>query len=209
VSRTHPITIDRPFPGCAIVTSAAPDPEVLAPPERVLHASLPSPRQDRWIRGRIAARDALEQVLPGPLPSGLAILREESGAPRVEGLPGAHVSIAHAGARSAAIASDTHPVAVDFEEIRAPSHVLLDRGFTAEEREWLDAQPDRALAATRLWAAREVASKLAGTGLQGQPRRWPMREATAHSITIGEVRVATRVLDDHVLASSPMQRSTP
>lgn len=111
-----------------------------------------------------------------------------------------HLSIAHSGERSAALASATVPVAIDFERITDRTPFFEERAFTPEEREWLDSQALRGEAATRLWAAREVAAKLSGQGLQGRPRRWALSKTCGEILFICDIPVATRVIGHHVLA---------
>ena len=203
VKTPSPMTFHRPFPGCSITSGdGSLEHAALSDDERALHQTLAPARSARWVRGRRAARDALVQVLGSPLPATTSILRDPQGAPEVHGLRGMHLSIAHSGERSAALASASAPVAIDFERITDRTPFFEERAFTPEERVWLDTQPLRAEAATRLWAAREVAAKLSGQGLQGQPRRWALSEACGETLFICGVPVTTQVFEHHVLAWS-------
>lgn len=205
MNTAHATAIHRPFPGCSIASGSGPGAldlrdAGLSEGEIALHGAIAGARKTRWIRGRLAARDAVRQILKGPLPPFVSIGRFPSGAPQVEGIAGMHVSIAHSGEQSVAIASIAHPVAIDWERVQPRSEAFEARAFTPAELRWLDTQTDRSVAATRLWTAREAAAKLAGTGLRGRPREWGMTAATAKSITIQGACIATRVIDGHVLA---------
>ncbi len=142
-----------------------------------------TPRSARhWLLGRIAAKDAVRDLLwaegAGPLyPFEIEIGNEASGAPRVSG-PGTadlHLSLAHSGTFAAAVVG-RGSVGIDLELVSdAPAEAAL---LTVAERELLETiapggdPVERATWVTRFWTAKEAVAKAAGTGLGGRPARF-------------------------------------
>jgi len=141
------------------------------------------PRQQHWLFGRIAAKDAVREWLARQAgtedmlhPAALVIGNDERGRPKVEAGPDAErlpqLSIAHVEDRAIAIACPDS-VGVDIEPIRPhqPDFVetmadesersLLD-GFHGDSDEWI----------TRLWCAKEAAAKFLGLGMNGSPKTY-------------------------------------
>jgi len=82
-----------------------------------------------------------------------------------------YISLAHTAAGAVALASDV-PVGIDLEEAGRDTRAILNDFTTREERAQIDRlsalYPDEAFE-TRLWCAKEAASKALGTGLRGRP----------------------------------------
>ena len=138
-------------------------------------------RRKEWLMGRIAAKDAMRLYLarrdgrsllhPSLViiendPAGRPVVRLPEG---VEGCPA--LSIAHVHAGAAAAVSDLG-VGVDLEAVDAGAG--LERGgFATPSEIRLLAEIDGSETpawTTRLWCAKEAASKVLGTGLRGQPK---------------------------------------
>ena len=140
-------------------------------------------RRIEWLCGRLVAKETLREYLLAayglPLcPADIEIHPDERGRPLVSGawtdsVPGIpHVSISHSNGIVVAIASDaSRPVGVDIEPVDR-----LDRfgpggfekaAFSPDEQRLIDAlpDPDRAVAALRVWCAKEAAAKARGIGL--------------------------------------------
>ncbi|HWG43117.1 MAG TPA: beta-ketoacyl synthase N-terminal-like domain-containing protein [Gemmataceae bacterium] len=109
-----------------------------------------------------------------PHPAEFAIDHDTLGRPFLE--PGddaarPYISLAHTAAGAVAIASDV-PVGIDLEEAGRDTRAILNDFATREEREQIDRlsadYPGEAFE-TRLWCAKEAASKALGTGLRGRP----------------------------------------
>jgi hypothetical protein len=124
-------------------------------------------RRDDYLRGRYAAKLALDRAgAPGPAPA-RAILPGVFGQPVVRGGDGWQVSIAHSGGRAAAVAfPEAHPLGIDLEACEAGHAATLARELSPAEADWVaTAGLERVVALTALWAAREALSKVLRTGL--------------------------------------------
>ena len=142
-------------------------------------------RQRRqWLLGRVCLKEAVRYGIHaqgGELlyPSEIDVLHDEQGAPLVDGWWAAgmqnvpQVSLSHnAETNIAALSFTDMAIGVDVEAIgRVQRPELLESALTGPERAWLTCRPVSARedALLRLWCAKEAASKLLGTGLQGQP----------------------------------------
>ncbi|WP_327738655.1 polyketide synthase dehydratase domain-containing protein [Streptomyces nojiriensis] len=152
--------------------------------ERAAYERLSPRARAPWLLGRIAAKDALRQLLwdggAGPVfPAEVAIGNDADGRP-MAGPPltgGFRLSIAHKDRLAVALAHPARPVGIDVEQVTAdpdalirialgPGELRLAEGLAAREGTGLPA------ALTALWCAKEAAAKAAGTGLGGRPRDW-------------------------------------
>ncbi len=142
-------------------------------------------RQRRqWLLGRVCLKEAVRYAIHtqgGELlyPSEVDVLHDEQGAPLVDGwwtagmqnIP--QVSLSHNHETNiAALSFNDTAIGVDVETIgRVQRPELLESALTGPEKEWLAgrAVSEHGDALLRLWCAKEAASKLLGTGLQGQP----------------------------------------
>jgi phosphopantetheinyl transferase len=163
-------------------------------------------RQLEWLPGRIAAKDAVRHWLwqrgAGPLfPIEIGIRNDESGRPVVEvsGAGDLRVSIANKAGMAAAIVAEGQDVGIDLERV-APREASFERAsFGAAELALL---PDGARDewVTRFWAAKEAAAKARGTGLEGNPKRFRVRQVDGERLLVEDRWVATRVEDGMVYA---------
>lgn len=166
VPDAHPVP-ELPGAWCAVTSFSEPDAGLLTAGERALFEQLPGPRRQReWFAGRLAARAALRAVGAGAA----SILRDERGAPVLEGPHAGHASVAltHGKGFAAAIAvgKDAPYPHVGIDWVDASDRARLAR---------LDPRvlkpPERALVArdarTRLvcWGAREATTKATRTGM--------------------------------------------
>ncbi|MFG2234556.1 beta-ketoacyl synthase N-terminal-like domain-containing protein [Streptomyces sp. NPDC048723] len=152
--------------------------------ERAAYERLSPRARAPWLLGRIAAKDALRQLLwdggAGPVfPAEVPIGNDPTGRP-VAGSPltrGFRLSIAHKDRIAVALAHPARPVGIDVEQVTAdpdalirialgPAELRLAEGLAAREGTGLPA------ALTALWCAKEAAAKAAGGGLGGRPRDW-------------------------------------
>lgn len=123
-----------------------------------------------FLAGRIALRSAMR--LSGvSVPSGNADVKyEAAGGPRVEGIPGMHVSIAHSSGSGVA-AVGPWPVGVDLERVRPRNDSLLRYIVADGEVEAVRGPDDRpGELLTRLWTIKEATMKGQGVGLRLPPR---------------------------------------
>jgi acyl transferase domain-containing protein len=150
------------------------------------------PRKQRaWLAGRIAAKDAVRDLLwregHGPLfPVEVTIETTDSGRPRVRApsTREVHVSIAHKDEIAVAIASTNGEVGVDVERIEPRPDGFVELAFSDEEVKMIGTGPGRAEGITRLWVAKEAAAKAAGTGLQGDPKRFRVTDRAGDRLLV-------------------------
>lgn len=163
---------------------------VLSPSERaVWKAVSPAAARRRWdwLRGRVAAKDAVRALAAGDL----APCDIETAGPAAEGAPvvggnwpGKHgdpprISISHSGGMALAAAADAARfagVGVDLEAVAPRPAGFRDTAFRQEECAWLNRiaeGPARDLAVTRLWCAKEAAAKSFGCGIEAFDRFVP------------------------------------
>jgi phosphopantetheinyl transferase len=141
-------------------------------------------RQQEWLLGRIAAKDAARAwcAPPGSAPLGLhpaafAVTNDAAGRPRVAnwpaGLPPPSISISHCCGQAIALAS-SQPAGIDIEQIAARDVHFAASFSTAAERLLLDAvaPSERDAWVTRLWCAKEALGKRLGTGVAGGPQQF-------------------------------------
>jgi phosphopantetheinyl transferase len=173
---------------------------ILAGEERERYA-VHAPRGRRqWLLGRIAAKDAVRNVMwdagAGPVyPAEVRVGNDPAGRPFVTGgygrtLPELHVSIAHRGETAVAMARAEGPCGIDIEEVTDRPEGTLAVALTTAERELLTSlvhrpggAPER-LWFTRFWAAKEAVAKARGTGLGGEPKRFEITSVDGDRLTV-------------------------
>jgi phosphopantetheinyl transferase len=186
--------------------------------ERAVYRELVPLAQRHWLLGRIAAKDAVRFALwdagAGPIyPAEVTIANDGDGRPCVAAAPhgGTELALAisHTSWVGAAVAAPpagggAAGLGVDIEAVEPRSPNLAAAALDAEEQALLpDGDIDRWL--TRAWAAKEAAAKAAATGLQGNPRRFPIRAVDAAGergprLLVGDRWVATTDLSAPVQA---------
>jgi phosphopantetheinyl transferase/acyl carrier protein len=160
---------------------------VLSRRERDLWHSLrtPEPRRVEWLLARVAAKEALCQLLREQygldlLPADVELLPDANGRPTVQGAWLAQVpqvpvvSLAHSGGAAVAIVGDGRAgmdgVGIDIEQATRRHQEIEAVAFSADERSLLatlDADEGWPL---RLWCAKEAAAKALGLGMMGGPQ---------------------------------------
>lgn len=196
---------------------SAPDAGLFAPAEldqwrASVAASGPARRAD-WLRGRLAAKAAVRDLLarqgrPVLAPSAIAVMTDADGAPVVRLSDGraapvvslAHLSASAAGGRPLALAVAVPPgqrVGIDVEHAAhvADPAALADQALTEAERGVLAA---RAPAATvegplLLWCCKEAAAKALGVPLLGRER------AIVVTALSPDLRAATVAVEDRAV----------
>ncbi|MFB6823902.1 beta-ketoacyl synthase N-terminal-like domain-containing protein [Streptomyces virginiae] len=152
--------------------------------ERAAYEGLSPRARAPWLLGRIAAKDALRQLLwdggAGPVfPAEVPIGNDPAGRPLAvsPATSGFRLSIAHKDRIAVALADRARPVGIDVEQVTADPDALIRIALGPAElrlAEGLAARGGTGLAAalTALWCAKEAAAKAAGGGLGGRPRDW-------------------------------------
>ncbi|MFF4233660.1 beta-ketoacyl synthase N-terminal-like domain-containing protein [Streptomyces sp. NPDC001820] len=190
--------------------------------ERVAYEQRPPRARSAWLLGRIAAKDAVRQLLwdegAGPLfPVEVQVGNDAEGRPRARGplAAGLRLSLAHKDRVAVAHAHPGHAVGIDVEAVTDDPAALSRIALTADERrlaEELAARDGcgRAQALTALWCAKEAAAKAEGTGLGGRLRQWTVTEGPAGlSVSSPEGRVhAVRISTVHDLPGPDSEPTT-
>lgn len=187
---------------------------ILAGEERERYAAHAPRGRRQWLLGRIAAKDAVRNVLwdagAGPVyPAEIRVGNDPAGRPFVTGaygrtLPALHISLAHRGETAVAMARTEGPCGIDIEEVTDRPEGTLAVALTTAERELLTSLAHRPRGAperlwfTRFWAAKEAVAKARGTGLGGEPKRFEITAADGERLTVRaageEYRVRHRAL---------------
>jgi phosphopantetheinyl transferase/malonyl CoA-acyl carrier protein transacylase len=166
-----------------------------------------------YLVSRIAMKDAVRTHLKSeegiyPYPIEIAVEHDENGKPYVcgegelgERLKKLHVSVAHKGMEAIAISMD-RPVGIDLEAIEKRESSFMELAFTEKERAMLaDMGPGKLDEwATRFWVAKEAYSKMLGTGLQGNPKRFEIEAVMDEEIIIGGTTVKTIIFKEGFIA---------
>jgi phosphopantetheinyl transferase len=177
---------------------------ILSRRERALWSAMPGvpKRRHEWLLGRVAAKDAVRELLESQHgivlpPADIEILPDAHGRPVVHiaalnGLGLAPVvSISHSGGVAAALAAldGRSLVGIDIERVSGRAQEFERLAFTQDERRLLDGMPDAASRAEwrlRFWCAKEAAGKALGRGLAGGLQSLQVTEARPHD---GAVRL--------------------
>lgn len=141
-------------------------------------------RQMDWLRGRVAAKDAVRLLRGGSVPAADVVIEQPDpdAAPRVALVGAASsaspwLSISHAGGTGAAAAADPAQyagVGIDIETVAPRGESFLSAAFTPDECAIIDAagSTDRDLLVTRMWCAKEAAAKACGVGVEEMRNRF-------------------------------------
>ncbi|MEV7414946.1 beta-ketoacyl synthase N-terminal-like domain-containing protein [Streptomyces sp. NPDC089919] len=151
--------------------------------ERAAYERLGPRARSAWLLGRIAAKDALRELLwdagAGPVfPAEVTVTGDATGRPVPGGLAaGLRLSIAHKDHLAVALAHPDTDVGIDVETVTEDPDALRRIALTPDEALLAERLAARAgtglpVALTTLWCAKEAAAKAAGTGLRGRPREW-------------------------------------
>jgi phosphopantetheine--protein transferase-like protein len=109
------------------------------------------------------------------------------------------VSIAHKDGIAVAIARRGRGVGIDVERIEARSASFAELSFTESELR-LVADMSTEEGQTLLWAVKEAAAKALGTGLTGNPRKFPVRDRAGSRWLVGEQWIQTKRHQEYVIA---------
>ncbi|BDU18885.1 beta-ketoacyl synthase N-terminal-like domain-containing protein [Dyella sp. GSA-30] len=158
----------------------------LAKSEREYYTTLKTHRQRQWLLGRIAAKDAVRDLLwkggeRDIYPAEIIIKNDSEGAPFPKGqhgrvLPPLHLSIAHVEGLAVALCRTREfapgGVGIDVEKLRPVDQGLVASSLTPTEadmiRQLAKTPADADLMFWRFWTAKEAVSKLDGLGLRYQ-----------------------------------------
>ncbi|HEX8803705.1 MAG TPA: 4'-phosphopantetheinyl transferase superfamily protein, partial [Acidimicrobiales bacterium] len=149
--------------------------------ERDEYFALTPKDQREWSLGRIAVKDAARRWLwdrgAGPIfPMEVRVRNDASGRPVVE-VPGGErleVSLAHRDLVAVATVGVT-PAGIDIESVEPRGERFAGMVMTDDERRLGAGLPPDEWAA-RAWSVKEAVAKAAGTGLQGRPRDFVIRQ---------------------------------
>jgi acyl transferase domain-containing protein/phosphopantetheinyl transferase len=180
--------------------------------ERSVYDGLSPKRRRQWLAGRVAAKDAVRAWLRGQrgveqvYPQELRIENNAAGAPTIRANVTAtvpeslHLSLSHKDWLAVAIVGE-QPVGIDIERIESRADSFLAMVFSADELALLSGE-DPAVAHTRGWVVKEVAAKVAGTGLGGRLRDFVISARDGDCFCVNGHWVVTHPLRDCIVGWS-------
>ncbi|MFI9045391.1 beta-ketoacyl synthase N-terminal-like domain-containing protein [Streptomyces sp. NPDC053427] len=168
--------------------------------ERACYERCAPPARAAWLLGRIAAKDAVRELLweagAGPVfPAEVPLGDDRDGHPRPEGplADGIHLSLAHNDRMAVALAHRAGPVGIALGTVTDDPRALERLALTPAERRLADdlgRQHDdhggtgRTYWLTALRCAKEAAAKAAGGGPDGRPPEWTVTAAPAGALSV-------------------------
>jgi len=199
---------------------------ILKPREREEFRNLhvPEARQIEWLTGRVAAKDAVRELIERLhgiklCPVDIEIVKDEHGQPFPTGAWEAQVgqrpalSMAHTEGVALALAGfcrEGQRVGIDIEKIRPREKGFETMSFNKEELELIStlASNDRDEWVTRLWCAKEAVGKALGRGLIDGPRGVAVQEVDTNAETV-KIRLRGKLAELFPeFASSPIKAYT-
>jgi phosphopantetheinyl transferase (holo-ACP synthase) len=169
--------------------------------ELATYSTLPVAKQKDRLLGRIAAKDAIRDLLlkrEGRVahPASVTIVNDPLGCPEVnapcsDAQAAINVSIAHKKGIAVAKAAMGKTIGVDVEEIKQRDPSFIDMVVTSQERQLMPAQVDINEWITRVWVAKEAYGKSIGKGLQGSPKNYLLTAVRGDEFYIDNVGVRT------------------
>ncbi len=189
---------DGAYAACTEHWKTAPSRELIArryldAAERAAFEEVGLRKKRGWLLGRMAAKDAVRDWLrrrgrASMFPIEVAVRNEASGRPVVSGTfdQDLRVSIAHKDGIAVARVAEGRDVGVDIERIEPRGESFAKIAFSDAERALRptdDGPADEWL--TRVWCAKEAAAKALGTGLEGNPRHFEVREVAGQRLLVG------------------------
>ena len=150
--------------------------------ERAEYFALTPKAQRDWILGRIAVKDAVRDLLwqrgHGPIfPLEVRVRNDEDGRPQVA-LPGGGsmtVSLSHRTGVAVASISEAGPAGIDLEVVE-PRSATFAAMCMSDDEQALGTGIDHDVWVARAWTAKEAVAKADGTGLQGRPKDFVVRQ---------------------------------
>ena len=175
--------------------------------ERDEYFSLTPKAQRDWILGRIAVKDAVRDHLwqqgAGPIfPLEVRVANDEAGRPVVTLPDGGSVtvSLAHrTGVAVAAVATDGD-AGIDVELVEPRSDTFAGM-FLAHDERALGFGFNHDAWVTRAWTAKEAAAKADGTGLQGRPKDFVVRQVDGDWTLVNDRWVHTTQEGDLIVST--------
>lgn len=164
------------------------------------------PRQQRsWLLGRIAAKDAVRNLLWAQgsteiYPMQVQVGNDDKGRPYLAGpwRDDLRLSLAHKDNIAVAMVAKGVDIGIDVERIESRDQAFVRAAFHASELDLLPEEGgDEWL--TRLWVAKEALAKYRGQGLNGDPHGLVITAVNGQRLLVDGVWVATRRDGDHVV----------
>ncbi|ASK30032.1 beta-ketoacyl synthase [Chryseobacterium sp. T16E-39] len=163
--------------------------------EKQYHQQLLPNKKKNWMVSRVAAKDAVRNLLRQQkdhacFPITFEIRSNEVGKPYLIGdiTEDIHISLAHKGKEAVAIARQGSPVGIDMEIIEERSSGFYDLVFTDAELALLKNR-DQAEWTTRFWVAKEAYGKFLGTGLKGNPKAFEVNKIEGDRMWIEQTEI--------------------
>lgn len=175
-------------------------------PEKKLYDSLPLNKRKDYLISRIVLKDSLRSYVQDEkdkitYPIEYFIRYDSNGKPYVYGLEeieGREISLAHKGSHAVSIVSEK-PVGIDIESIEERTDGFLELSYTPHELELMKGR-DIAEWSTRFWVAKEAYGKMLGVGLQGNPKRYEVKQIVDDThVLVEDCEVETLVYNNFII----------
>lgn len=171
----------------------------LAEDERGEYEACTPRRQGPWLNGRIAVKDAVRHLLwsrgyGSMFPGEIRVGHDGNGRPIVAGpfKEDLRVSLAHKEGVAVALVAEGRDVGIDVERVEARGEDFAAFAFSEGERALIPAD-ERDSWVARMWTAKEAVAKAQGTGLGGDPRRFPVHDLDGERLLVDGRWVETRI----------------
>jgi acyl transferase domain-containing protein/phosphopantetheinyl transferase (holo-ACP synthase) len=175
--------------------------------ERDEYFALTPKAQRDWILGRIAVKDAVRDHLwqrgAGPIfPLEVRVANDDAGRPVVTLPDGGTVavSLAHRAGVAVAMVAETGDAGIDVEVVEPRTDAFAAMCLSEDERALGFGFSHDAWVA-RAWAAKEAAAKADGTGLQGRPKDFVVREVDGDWTRVNDRWVHTTQEGDLIVST--------
>jgi 3-oxoacyl-(acyl-carrier-protein) synthase/phosphopantetheinyl transferase/malonyl CoA-acyl carrier protein transacylase len=166
--------------------------------EKRYYESLTLIRQNPWMMGRVAAKDAIRSLIFKKRklkvhPAIIIIKSDELGRPYVEGeqTENIKISISHKEECAVAAASDNDSIGIDIEVIKDRDKNFIEMVLNPEEIKLLPSLQNISEWVTRCWVAKEAYGKSMGDGLKGNPKNYIIKKIHNNELWINNKSIKT------------------
>ncbi|MBK5112324.1 MAG: SDR family NAD(P)-dependent oxidoreductase [Candidatus Heimdallarchaeota archaeon] len=170
-------------------------------------------RREEWIAGVIAVKQAIMKINPEIQSSKIKIEKNENGKPFIIlNKKHIHISITHSNGFAVGIVDPTNNIGIDLEIIKKRDKSFVEEVISSKEKELLTNQQQEITEEllTKIWTAKEAASKVLGTGLNIDLHDLIISKIKDKEITIkiDSTKIPTtdkQLINDHLKGKSQLE----
>ena len=174
--------------------------------EKKLYESLSLIKQNPWMMGRVAGKDAIRNLIIKNKnfklhPAKITIQSDELGRPYAEGdyTDNISISIAHKEECAVAAAIDNGTIGIDIEIIKDRDQSFIEMVLVQKEINLLPSNQNISEWVTRCWVAKEAYGKSIGNGLKGNPKNYTITKVLNNSLYINNICIKTIKLKNYII----------